>query len=94
MEQYFIEVVKDLSIDDMRFLGMLHDQDATAGFKAIRNSEVLDACGLSKATFRKVFCRLSANKFISIVTQKRQHSIYITEYGMAALQTTLKEVSA
>lgn len=94
MEQYFSDVVKDLSIDDMALLGTLHDKEATASFKALLNNEALNASGLSEATFRKVLYRLVANKFISIVAQKRQHSVYITQYGLAALTTTLKGVSA
>jgi hypothetical protein len=92
MEQYFIDVIKDLSLDDMKLLGALHDQEATAGFKSLNNCEALIASGLSQATYRKVFYRLAANKFITTVTQKRQHSIYITQYGIVALQITLKGV--
>ncbi|TVY09943.1 hypothetical protein [Paenibacillus cremeus] len=94
MEQYFKDVVGELSIDDMNFLGVLYDNDATAGFKAMTHSVVMDKVGLSEATFRKVVYRLVANKFISTVPNKRQHSVYLTHYGIAALKINVEGVSA
>jgi DNA-binding MarR family transcriptional regulator len=94
MEQYFKDVVSDLSIDDMNFLGALYDNDATAGFKAMTHNEVMGKCGLTIADFRKVVYRLVANKFISTVPNKRQHSVYLTHYGIAALRTNIEGASA
>lgn len=96
MEQYFKDVVSELSIDDMQLLGFLFDHEATANFKAMRNNEVADRCGFSEATFRKVMYRLVANKFVGNVAMQRSHSIFITQYGIAALKKLLQieEVSA
>jgi RIO-like serine/threonine protein kinase len=94
MEQYFQDVVSSLSLDDMNVLGALFDQDATAGFKAVQNIDVQQKAKLTEATFRKVLYRLIANKFINVVTLTRQHSLYITSYGVEALKKSLEEVSA
>lgn len=96
MEQYFKDVVSELSIDDMQLLSFLYDNDATLSFKAIRNNDAANKCGFSEATFRKVMYRLIASKFVGNVTMQRSHSIFITQYGIAAIKKSLlsEEVSA
>lgn len=94
MEQYFYDVVSSLSIEDMNVLGVLYDNDATATFKSMMTTQVSEGSGLSEATYRKIIYRLIGNKFIQVVTLKRQHSMFITQYGIQALKTSLKEMGA
>lgn len=94
MDDYFKDVVSSLSIDDMNILGILYDNEALATFKAINGNEVFETSGLSEATYRKIIYRLIANKFVEAVTLKRQHSLFITQYGATALKTSLEGMSA
>lgn len=94
MEQYFQEVVSELSIDDLRLLGFLFDHESTASFKSVTNIYVMNKCGFTEANLRKSVYRLVANKFISIVLMKRQQSFFITQWGVSALKKSINEVSA
>lgn len=94
MQDYFQHVANSLTHDDMKVLGILFDNEATAGFKAMKNADVLPATQLSEATYRRVVYRLSANKFVEIITQQKMHMLYITEFGMNAIRTTVNGVGA
>lgn len=94
MEQYFQDVVSSLSIEDMNVLGILYDNEAKASFRAMRNVEVLIASGLTAATFRRIMYRLIANRFVETMLGKKSHSLYITQYGVAALKASLEEVTS
>ncbi|GAB6989446.1 hypothetical protein [Paenibacillus pini] len=94
MDDYFEYVASHLTIDDMKVLGYLLDNDATAGFKAIKNSEVMSSTGLTEGTFRRIIYRLSANKFIEIVTLQKMHTLYISDFGSVAIKTAVKGVGA
>jgi predicted transcriptional regulator len=94
MEQYFHDVVSSLSMDEMRVLGILFDNEATVTFKAMATNSVVEQGGLSEALYRKIMYRLSANKLIQVVPVKRQHSMIITQYGIEALKNSLKEMGA
>lgn len=94
MESYFKDVVSSLTIDDMKILGVLYDKEADVGFKAIVNSEVVTASGLSEATYRRIVYRLVANKFIEIINVKKQNALYITQYGVNAILQSVEGVGA
>jgi len=89
MEQYFDDVVTSLSVDDLSFLGTLFENDATAGYKSIKTNTLQEYTGLTEATYRKVMYRLVANKFINLVALNRQHSLYISQYGLQALSKSI-----
>jgi len=84
-DNYFSEVIKKLTIDDISILAILHDDDATEVFKAMKASQVLKASEMTEAVFRKVIVRLEATRFIEKTTSSRHTSIYITEFGRSAL---------
>lgn len=89
MGDYFENVVSSLTIDDMNILVILYDNEATAGFKALSNGEVFERSGLSEATYRRTMYRLVANKFIEIVTVKKQNAFYVTLYGVKAIEKSM-----
>lgn len=93
MDNYFYEIVNSLSIDDLRILGILNDNEAEIKFKAITKGNVFEESKLSAAKFRKSLYRLEIAKFIEIIKDQKEHSIIITQIGEKALFTSLsKEV--
>jgi CTP-dependent riboflavin kinase len=94
MQDYFHLVAHSLTHDDFKVLAVLSDSEATAAFSAMKNAEVLSATQLSEATYRRIIYRLSGNKFIEIINQQKMHMLYITEYGINAIKTTLNGVGA
>lgn len=90
MEQYFAAVVETLSIEDSTILGILHDDDANSKVKAIKVNDLWQKSGLSEAKFRKVMDRLTALRFIVFVKDYKEHSIFISDYGVEALESILK----
>lgn len=94
MQDYFQHVASCLTMDDLKVLGVLYDNDATAGYSAMKNADVLSATKLSEATYRRIVYRLSANKFVEIVTQQKMHMLYITQFGTSAINTTMKGIGA
>lgn len=93
MEQYFADVVSSLTIEDIHLLSILYDNDATAVFKSMKSKEVQDITGYTEAVFRRIMYRLTANKFLGIIPLNKQHGIYITNYGVEAINKSLKEVN-
>lgn len=87
---YFDEVVGSLTSEDTNLLGVLVQEDATANFKAIKNAAVQEAAGLSEAMFRKITTRLVALKFIEPNTGFKEHALFVTPYGQAALGAVLR----
>jgi DNA-binding IclR family transcriptional regulator len=92
VEQYFNDVVSSLSLDDMRILSILFDNEASAGFRAMKNIDIQNLSGLSESTYRRCVNRLRANKFIETFIGKKQHSLYVTHYGTQALKISLEGV--
>lgn len=90
MDSYFDVVVASLTIEDTRVLGVLVSADATAKVKAMINKSAMDGANLSEALFRKVSTRLVALKFIEISTDYKEHAVYATPYGHAALSAVLQ----
>lgn len=93
-EDYFDHVVSSLTFEDMQLLGTLYAQEATASFKSLKTSTVQELTGLTEATYRRTVSRLLANRFIEIIPVKKQNSVYITQYGIAALMKNVEGVSA
>lgn len=83
MDHYFHDVVSSLCDDDMNVLGVL--SDTTAVYNSILANEVFERSGLSEATYRKTMQRLIGTRMIQVVTLKRQHSMFITNWGKDAL---------
>nr|WP_156736402.1 hypothetical protein [Mycobacterium sp. E3298] len=93
MEQYFNDVVESLTIEDIQLLSILFDNDATAAFKSLKSKDVLQITGYSEAVYRRVLNRLTANKFVGVISLNKQHGLYISGYGVSAISKSLSEVS-
>ncbi|WP_299831288.1 hypothetical protein [uncultured Metabacillus sp.] len=91
MNDYFSYILSNLSLNELSVLGILSDNQANLVFKSMKKKTIQDLSQLSTAKFRKSLDRLEANRFIEIVTNEKEHKIYITEYGQIALNQSLKE---
>lgn len=85
MDIYFTSIVDRLNLDDIQVLSSLFAQESINRISAKTKKEVLDKCHLSEARFRKSINRLDANNLIEIHTGSRGHLLFITEYGINAL---------
>ena len=90
MSDYFKHVIKQLEFEDVRILGYLLDNDATAAFKAVKRSDVSKASEMAEATFRKTISKLIATHLIKTVTGGKEHKIYLTVYGDQAIRESLE----
>jgi hypothetical protein len=86
---YFNDVVEKLSIDELSILGVLFDKKANAVFKSVKNKEVIEDTFLTKSKYFTSLSRLSASCLIETVGSKND-KVYITAYGINALQEQLK----
>jgi hypothetical protein len=86
MDTYFTSIVDRLTLDDIEVLNTLTSKEALNRFSAKTKQEILQHSGLTEAKFRKCIYRLDAINFIEIFTGNREHLIYVTEYGLKAIQ--------
>lgn len=91
MGEYFQHIVSKLTLDDMKILGILSDQDANALFKSIKKKAIQEMTNISVASFRKSMDRLEASGLIELDTRSKEHKLYISEYGKEALKQQLEE---
>lgn len=92
LNDYFDHIFRQLTIEEVAVLGILLDRDATAAFKSVRRSQLYESSDMSLATFRKTIDKLKATSFIEAVTARKEHKVYLTSYGLLALEKSLKEV--
>lgn len=85
MDSYFTSIVNRLTLDDIQVLNTLSKQESTNRFSARTKKEILDKSELSEAMFRKCINRLDAIHFIEICTGNKEHLVYITDYGLQAI---------
>jgi hypothetical protein len=88
-ERYFQDVVNELGIEELHLLGFLYDNEATVGFKALKKEVVMQQANLSEAVYRRIIGRLSIAKFIESVNQSKHSALFVSEYGVAAIQKSL-----
>lgn len=84
MDDYFKHIISQLTSEDMKVLGILLKEDATAAYKALRRSELLEAADLSEANFRKSLIKLQATYFIEVDGKAKESKLYLTVYGQQA----------
>jgi predicted transcriptional regulator len=94
VKEYFDHIIRQLAIEEVSVLGILLDRDATAAFKSVRRSQLYENSDMSLATFRKTIDKLKSTSFIEVVTTRKEHKVYLTSYGLLALEKSLKEVKA
>lgn len=92
MDSYFTLLVNRLTLDDIEVLNTLIKHESTNRFSARTKKEILEMSELSEARFRKTISRLDANYFIDICTGNKDHLLYITEYGIQAIQYIYERV--
>lgn len=85
-DDYFKHIINRLKLDDISILGKLYDEDATAPFKAMSKRTLIDKLELTEANLRKTIYRLEAVDFVQAVTGNKEHKLYITDYGILAIQ--------
>jgi RIO-like serine/threonine protein kinase len=88
---YFEQITNRLTLDDLEILTHLQDNEATATFKALKNQKLFELSKLSEAKYRKTISKLTSILFVETDTSEREHSLYITTYGLAALRKSLLE---
>lgn len=86
MDSYFLSLTDRLTIDEIDMLNKLSSTDSTNRFSAKTKKELLEHTWLTESKFRKIIYRLEALNFIEIVAGSREHLIYVTEYGLNAIQ--------
>jgi DNA-binding MarR family transcriptional regulator len=91
VNEYFEHIVKNLTIEEMGILAVLSDMDSTAAFKAVRRTEVLGKSELTIAHFRKAVGKLVSACLVNVVPGSKEQKVFLTEYGLKALEFTLKE---
>lgn len=89
---YFDTITSKLTLDDMNVLGILYDNDATAKFKSMTNKNVIEQTQLTHAKYRKAINRLDALHFIETVIGGKEHGLYVSEFGIAAINKNLEGV--
>jgi RIO-like serine/threonine protein kinase len=90
-DNYFEHIVNNLKLDDFGVLGRLYDNDATIPFKAMSKKTVIEQTKMSEANLRKTLYRLEAVDFVRAVTGCKEHKIYLTGYGLLAMQETFQD---
>lgn len=90
MDIYFNYIASRLDLDELKVLGTLHDNDATAIYKGIFKKTLQEKCDLSDAIFKKILTKLSARSFVEIESSTKNHKLYITDYGLSALSKSLE----
>jgi hypothetical protein len=94
MTSYFDEVVASLTSEDANLLGVLSEADATAKLKALNARTAQETAGLTEAKFRKITTRMNALKFTEVSTDYKEHALFLTPYGMAALATVIQTLTS
>lgn len=92
MDDYFREIVKDLTIEDIALLNTIHDQDAVSKQKSIKVSHVMTLCDTTEAKYRKMVDKLVSLKFIVLNKDYKEHGLFISDYGINALTNTLENM--
>jgi predicted MarR family transcription regulator len=92
LENYFEHIMKSLTIEDVGILHILLEEDATAKVKSLRNVSLYERSQTTEAKYRKILNRLIATSFIETNTDYKEHSIFITEFGINAFEQTLENM--
>jgi predicted transcriptional regulator len=87
---YFDYVVNRMDIDELSVLGILFDNEATVVFKAIPGKDIMGMANLSKSKFYRLLNRLSSAGFVECSKGLNYSKIYLTQYGVEALEKSLE----
>jgi len=92
VEEYIQEVIQNLTLDDLKLINALYNKDATTKFKSVTNKYATKESTLSASKYRKSLDRLTGNCFVEHVIGGKEHRVFVTTYGMYALEKTLEGV--
>lgn len=87
INDYLEHVINKLTWDDFKLLGILHTKNITEKYRAMSYQKIFKLSNLSEAIFRKIIYRLTATGFIEVNTGRKEHSMFLTEYGVLAVQS-------
>ena len=85
-EEYFMEVVSQLSATEVRVLSFLYNNDAVDALTPIKTANIREQLNLAKSSFNQTISRLILTSLVKSVNNSRNFSIYITPYGCAGLE--------
>ncbi|WP_064199065.1 DUF3116 family protein [Brevibacillus brevis] len=88
---YFDQIIKRLSREDLTVLEILRDRQATLAKSSMSMDKLQHESEMSRALLRKTVYRLNANYFIESEANNRNQSYFLTSYGDQAL-TKIKEI--
>lgn len=84
-EDYFEIVVSNLDVEDIAIMSFLYENNATDSIYAIKTSAVRDQMRMSKSSLNQVLNRLKLANLIQSIHNSNKYSIFLTEFGKAAL---------
>lgn len=89
-DDYFTNIVSNLSSDDFEILGILFEMNATSSFKSVGNQTVFKQSKLTESKYRNAINRLIALDFISHARKlSKENFLFISPYGCAAFELFL-----
>ena len=91
---YFSEIIDGLKQEDLLILNELYTNESTCSYKSITKQTLAQSVELSTAIFRKILGRLETLKLINITTGSKNHSVYLTDYGMEAINLITEGANA
>lgn len=91
MDYYFQCIIENLSIDDFSILAILYDEGVNMSFKAISNKSIIEKLEMSKNKYFNHLAKLENNQFIQFAEGSRKSKIYLTQFGIMAIQKVIKE---
>ncbi|QDX94372.1 hypothetical protein EEL30_20040 [Brevibacillus laterosporus] len=92
MNEYYSEVIKSLTFNDLQVLSFLSDEDAIASFKAKKNKKICEHTNLTEAMLRTSITRLLACRLIDVVSGFKEKAYYLSKYGITAIDISFKGV--
>jgi len=84
-EEYFTEVISQLSATEVRILSFLYNNDAVDTLTPIKTANIREQLSLAKSSFNQTISRLILTSLVKSVNNSRNFSIYLTPYGCSAL---------
>lgn len=80
-----------MSLESLAILVILNDEGIDAKFKAMNHDDLREKTELSIAKFREQIYRLEALNFVEVVRDNSKKSLFITGYGITAVQQALEK---
>jgi DNA-binding MarR family transcriptional regulator len=88
---YFKSIVESLNQEDLIVLNELYSNDATSNYKSYPKQLLNDHSKLSTSIFRKTICRLEAMGFIFTSFTKKNHMLFLSDFGLMAINEIINE---